>query len=218
MGYLDNSSVTIDAILTTKGRELLAQGGNDFKITKFALGDDEIDYTLWNSNNGSGTAYYGIIIENMPILEATPDESQALRSKLVTLPKTTVKMPTIGGTNVTADTFTIKTATEFAEIKPTSTVGGSAFTETYTVTISDGTVLALQILTGAVGTAGVVGLADSATPASSNNEPRSITGIGSTFKITPVGTSRTTIGRAVVTITGNLTGATKSISYTVNTY
>ena len=59
MGYLDNSSVTIDAILTVKGRELLAQGANNFKITQFALGDDEIDYTLWNSDHPLGTAYYG---------------------------------------------------------------------------------------------------------------------------------------------------------------
>ena len=43
MGYLDNSSVTVDAILTLKGRELLAQGGNAFNITQFALADDEVD-------------------------------------------------------------------------------------------------------------------------------------------------------------------------------
>ena len=46
MGYLDNTSITVDAILTNKGRELLAQGGTSFNITQFALGDDEIDYTL----------------------------------------------------------------------------------------------------------------------------------------------------------------------------
>ena len=48
MGYLDNSSVTVDAILTLKGRELLAKGGNAFNITQFAVGDDEVDYSLWN--------------------------------------------------------------------------------------------------------------------------------------------------------------------------
>jgi hypothetical protein len=54
MGYLNNSVVTVDAILTTKGRELLAQG--NFNITQFALADDEIDYTLYNPNHPSGSA------------------------------------------------------------------------------------------------------------------------------------------------------------------
>ena len=56
MGYLDNSSITIDAILTKKGRELLAQGGiGAFQITQFALADDEIDYTLFNENHPNGS-------------------------------------------------------------------------------------------------------------------------------------------------------------------
>ncbi len=57
MGYLDNSSVTVDAILTLKGRELLAKGGDAFKITQFALGDDEIDYSLWNPKARNGSHY-----------------------------------------------------------------------------------------------------------------------------------------------------------------
>ncbi len=56
MGYLDNSSVTVDAILTLKGRELLAKGGNAFNITQFAVGDDEIDYSLWNPDHPLGQA------------------------------------------------------------------------------------------------------------------------------------------------------------------
>ena len=53
MGYLNNQVVTVDAILTTKGRELLAKGDGSFNITSFALSDDEIDYTLYNPNNPS---------------------------------------------------------------------------------------------------------------------------------------------------------------------
>jgi hypothetical protein len=103
MGYLDNSSVTIDAILTLKGRELLAKGGNAFQITQFALGDDEIDYSLWNPDHPLGTAYYGTIIENMPITEAIPDETQALKYKLITLPKQTTNIPviTVGNRSIT---------------------------------------------------------------------------------------------------------------------
>ena len=90
MGYLNNASITVDAILTLKGRELLAKGGDAFNITQFAVGDDEIDYTLWNPKHPLGTSYYGTIIENMPITEAIPDETQALKYKLVSLPKQTV--------------------------------------------------------------------------------------------------------------------------------
>lgn len=95
MGYLNNSVVTIDAILTNKGRELLARGDGSFKITQFALSDDEIDYTLYNPVHPSGSAYYGEAIENMPLLEAFPDEQQIMKYKLVTLPRGTAKLPVL---------------------------------------------------------------------------------------------------------------------------
>lgn len=103
MGYLDNSSITVDAILTKKGRELLARGRNEFNITQFALSDDEVDYDLWNPDHPLGTAYYGTVIENMPLTEAVPDDTQVMKYKLVTLPKSTVRIPVvnIGNTAVT---------------------------------------------------------------------------------------------------------------------
>ena len=93
MGYLDNSIVTVDAILTKKGRELLARGDGSFKITQFALSDDEVDYTLYNPLHPLGSAYYGQAIENMPLLEAFPDETQIMKYKLTTLPRGTAKLP-----------------------------------------------------------------------------------------------------------------------------
>jgi len=93
MGYLDNSIVTVDAILTKKGRELLARGDGSFKITQFALADDEIDYTLYNPEHPLGSQYYGQAIENMPLLEAFPDETQIMKYKLTTLPRGTAKLP-----------------------------------------------------------------------------------------------------------------------------
>ena len=93
MGYLDNSIVTVDAILTKKGRELLARGDGSFKITQFALSDDEIDYTLYNPDHPLGSAYYGQAIENLPLLEAFPDETQIMKYKLTTLPRGTAKLP-----------------------------------------------------------------------------------------------------------------------------
>ena len=93
MGYLSNQVVTVDAILTKKGRELLAKGDGSFKITQFALADDEIDYSLYNPEHPDGSAYYGEAIEAMPILEAFPDESQIMKYKLTTLPRGTAKLP-----------------------------------------------------------------------------------------------------------------------------
>ena len=96
MGYLDNTTVTVDAILTKKGRELLAQGGDAFEITKFALSDDEVDYNLYMPAHTEGTAKYGEAIENMPIVEAVPDQNYILRHKLITLPKGNLKLPKMG--------------------------------------------------------------------------------------------------------------------------
>ena len=93
MGYLNNSVMTIDAILTTKGRELLAANDGSFRITQFALADDEIDYTLYNVNHPSGSAFYGEAVDGMPLLEAFPEESQIMKYKLVTLPRGTAKLP-----------------------------------------------------------------------------------------------------------------------------
>lgn len=81
MGFLDNSSVTVDAILTKRGREILAAGG-DLNITKFALSDEEIDYTLYDVTHPNGTDSYGAVIENMSLLEATPNRT-TFRSHLV---------------------------------------------------------------------------------------------------------------------------------------
>ena len=81
MGFLDNSSITVDAILTKRGRQILAAGG-DLNITKFALSDEEVDYTLWDVTHPNGTDSYGAVIENMSLLEATPART-TFRSFLV---------------------------------------------------------------------------------------------------------------------------------------
>ena len=103
MGFLDNSSVTVDAILTKRGRELLAEGRDKFLITQFALLlDDEVDYDLWNPSHSLGSDYYGIVIENMPVLEAITDENYLMKYKLLSLPKSTVKLPFIEVTPTTS--------------------------------------------------------------------------------------------------------------------
>jgi len=113
LGYLNSQIITVDAILTKKGRELLAKGDGSFKITQFALADDEIDYTLYNPTHPSGSAYYGEAIENMPLLEAFPDENQIMKYKLTTLPRGTAKMPilSLGQGSITMNQTEEKTIT-----------------------------------------------------------------------------------------------------------
>jgi hypothetical protein len=103
MGFLNNTIVTVDAILTRKGRELLAKNDGSFRITQFALSDDEIDYTLYNPNHPSGSAYYGQAIDGMPLLEAFPDETQIMKYLLTTLPRGTSRLPILdlGYTSIT---------------------------------------------------------------------------------------------------------------------
>jgi len=103
MGYLNNTTVTVDAILTKKGRELLARNDGSFKITQFSLSDDEIDYTLYNPTHPSGSAFYGEAIEAMPLLEAFPNDNEIMKYKLITLPRGTAKIPVldIGYTAIT---------------------------------------------------------------------------------------------------------------------
>jgi hypothetical protein len=95
MSYLSNTSVVVDAILTKKGRELLSRNDGSFQITQFSLSDDEIDYTLYNPNHPSGSAFYGEAIEAMPILQAFPQDNEIMKYKLVTLPRGTAKVPVI---------------------------------------------------------------------------------------------------------------------------
>ena len=137
MGYLNNQVITVDAILTKKGRELLAKNDGSFRITQFALADDEIDYTLYNPSHPSGSAYYGEALENMPLLEAFPDDTQIMKYKLVTLPRGTAKLPVL---DLGYSAITLKQGASLAITPQTLSYLGNATTnETsdYSATISD---------------------------------------------------------------------------------
>ena len=136
MGYLNNAVVTVDAILTSKGRQALAKNDGSFKITQFALADDEIDYTLYNPNHPSGSSYYGEAILNMPLLEAFPEETQIMKYKLVTLPRGTAKMPIL---DLGYPALVIKQGASVAITPQTlNYFGGNTFESSgYTATISD---------------------------------------------------------------------------------
>jgi hypothetical protein len=137
MGYLNNQVVTVDAILTNKGRELLAKNDGSFRITQFALADDEIDYTLYNPTHPSGSAFYGEAIQNMPLLEAFPIETQIMKYKLATLPRGTALLPVL---NLGYSAITLKQGASLAITPQTLNFLGNAQTfETsgYSCTISD---------------------------------------------------------------------------------
>lgn len=136
MGYLNNTGIVVDCILTRKGREYLAKGSDNFKITHYALGDTEVDYSLWNSDHPLGTAYYGIVIESMPVTEAVPDETQGLKHKLVTLPRKTVRIPVVA---VPQTSYTLSPG-QSVTITPQTvnyTEGNSTFGYTFILADSD---------------------------------------------------------------------------------
>lgn len=208
MGYLNNSTITVDAILTKKGRELLARGRNEFKITQFALADDEIDYDLWNPAHPLGSDYYGIIIENMPLIEAHPDEANIMRYKLVTLPKRTARIPVI---SVPQTSITLTSPGQQAVINPTTTnfTSGNA-TLGYTAILSDSDAADLQVVTPV--TAGVsptvprfIGDAEAA---------QSISAVGFSFRLVAKQQLVSDV-TATVTIIGNETGGRATVTLTV---
>ncbi len=137
MGFLNNTIVTVDAILTRKGRELLAKNDGSFRITQFALSDDEIDYTMYNPNHPSGSAYYGQAIDGMPLLEAFPDETQIMKYLLTTLPRGTSRLPILdlGYTSITLNQGASLSITP----QTLNYLGGTQTFESsgYTATISD---------------------------------------------------------------------------------
>ena len=89
MGFLDNSGdIILDAVLTDTGRFRLAKGDGSFKIVKFALADDEINYKLYNKNHASGSAYYDLEILQSPVLEALINNASSMNHKLLSIPRT----------------------------------------------------------------------------------------------------------------------------------
>ena len=213
MGFLNNSIVTIDAILTTKGRQLLANGDGTFKITQFALADDEIDYTLYNPSHPSGSAYYGEAIENMPILEAFPQETQVMKYKLITLPRGTAKLPIL---DLGYTSIVIKQGASLAITPQTlNYLGGNTFESSgYTATISD--VRLMQTFEG-VGINTAQATALNSTTTLGTNVSKTVVGTTINIRATTVNTlfgSNTSL-YATLTVEGRDSGARLTIPITI---
>jgi hypothetical protein len=218
MAYLNNEYVTVDAVLTTKGRELLARNDGSFRITQFALSDDEIDYTLYNPNHPSGSAYYGEAIEAMPLLQAFVDNTQDMKYQLVTLPRGTAKLPVLNiggrasislqqGATIVINPTTLNYLGTIESVEPLG----------YLATVSNQNLIGSFTGTG-VNTTALPSL--SPTPTTSG-VPLSISQIGTAFTLTatslndifPTGT---TIVTTTITFVGRNSGARISIPFTVN--
>jgi hypothetical protein len=217
MGYLNNTIVTVDAILTKKGRELLAQGAGAFNITKFALSDDEIDYTLYNPSHPSGSAYYGEAIENMPLLEAFPDETQIMKYKLTTATRGTYILPFIASV---AGNYKIVQANS-QTITPTTSRGGSLgnVAETYSFTLSDVRLYSTINIAGVPGTSqpSTVNVAQEIAASLGTNVSRTYVGTGITLTATSTNVlfgSSTSINSLLI-IQGNTSGARLQVPITI---
>lgn len=204
MGYLDNSSITVDAILTKKGRELLAKGRDFFVISQFALADDEVDYELWNPAHPLGSDYYGIIIENMPIVEAVTDESYNLKYKLLTLPKNTIRIPIIIP-NPTS--ISLEEGGNQQTVTITTKNGGNN-TLGYTVTLLNSDAASI------VGDG--QGIANNTDPVGANEDRRSVTvSCNSQFTITTKVLADNVDISTKLIVVGNETGGREEIELTV---
>ena len=219
MGYLNNQVVTIDAILTTKGRELLAQNNGSFRITQFALADDEIDYTLYNPTHPSGSSFYGEAIQNMPLLEAFPLETQIMKYKLATLPRGTAKLPVL---NLGYSAVTLVQGASLAITPQTlNYLGNTQGFETsgYSATISD--VRLMSTFTGIginTASANAANLSSTSTTTLGTNVSQTVIGSQINLRATTVNTLFGTNSQlsATLTVVGLDSGARLTIPITIN--
>ena len=213
MGYLNNAVITVDAILTTKGRQLLALNDGSFRITQFALADDEIDYTMYNPTHPSGSAYYGEAIVNMPLLEAFPEETQIMKYKLTTLPRGTARMPIL---DLGYSAIVIKQGASLAITPQTlNYFGGNTYeTAGYTATISD---VRLMSTFEGVGINTPSAIALNSTTTLGTSVSKTVVGTTINLRATTVNTlfGSNTILQATLTVEGRDSGARLTIPITV---
>jgi hypothetical protein len=203
MAYLDNTEITVDAILTKKGRQKLASG-QSLNISKFALGDDEIDYTLYEPAHPKGSAYYDSAIRAIPITEASPDETQVLRYKLVTLPKGTTQIPIV---RLGVPSIGVNQLEGGVGLTPTTSPAGNA-NAGYTVVLTDQRAGTLTVTRGASAVGSVpVFLGEEITTTA-----QVVSGLE--FRFTP-NPNLTIDVSTTLTVYGNETGGSQTIPVTV---
>ena len=192
MGFLDNSSITVDAILTTRGREILSRGGN-FDVTKFALSDEEIDYTMYDSTHPDGTNSFGVMLDNTSMLEAIPNRAN-LSSFLVN--------SSLEGSRIliAIEDYPRASSTVVHGTVPTTIGTPDEEAEDYTFTIQNTNVVKFWRF--------YVSTDQPWQVVSSNT--RSVVGRGIQWEPIPINTLATT----TITVKGNVSGITKTVTIT----
>ena len=192
MGFLDNSSITVDAILTTRGREILSRGGN-FDVTKFALSDEEIDYTMYDSTHPDGTNSFGVMFDNTSMLEAIPNRAN-LSSFLVN--------SSLEGSNILVgiEDYPRASSTVVHGTVPTTIGTPDEVDEDYTFTIQNTNVVKFWRF--------YVSTDQPWQVVSSNT--KSVVGRGIQWEPIPINTLATT----TITVKGNVSGITKTVTVT----
>ena len=208
---------SVDAILTTKGRQLLAQNDGSFRITQFALADDEIDYTLYNPQHPSGSAFYGEAIDGMPLLEAFPEANQIMKYKLATLPRGTAKLPVL---DIGFSAITLQQGAQLAITPQTlNYLGNDQTFETsgYSCTVADVRLLNTFDATG-INTSAATAANASSTQTIGTNVSSTVIGTQINLRATTVntlyGSGQTSIV-STLTVTGLDSGARVTVPLTV---
>ncbi len=206
MAYINNETITVDAVLTKKGRELLAAKGG-LNITSYALADDEIDYSLYQPNHPQGSAYYDLAIRNTPVFEAFTDETQVLKYKLVTLPsgQTSIPIISLGQSSIYVDK---DYKGEIVIVPSTNPVYNTTLGYTAILANKDvGTIIGEQLQAATTATIPTfIGDVSSTTAQVS---------LGIRFRFVP-NSSLTTTTNTTLTVIGNESGGSISIPVTVN--
>jgi hypothetical protein len=207
MAYVDNKTITVDAVLTKRGRELLAQTGN-LNITSFALADDEIDYNLYNPNHPQGSAYYDIAIRNTPVFQPLSDETQTMKYKLVTLAQGVTSVPVI---SLNIQSIDVQKDNKSDNVISPTTNPAYNLTLGYTAILSNkklGTLVVDQTNSANTSTSTVPSFANDLISTTSQVV------VGNRFKFIP-NTSLTVTTSATITVVGNESGGSITIPVTV---
>jgi len=205
MAYLDNNTITVNATLTKKGREILAKKG-ELKISSFSLSDDEIDYRLYDPTHPQGSAFYDVAIRNTPVFEPFTDESQVLKYKLVTLAPGVTAIPVI---EVGLDSISVASSYRGETVISPSTTPAFNTTLGYTIILANreaGTILG-EGLEESVGATIPSFIGDVSSQSSQ-------VATGTRFTFVPNNSLSNTIVTNI-TIIGNESGGSKTIPVTV---
>mgnify|MGYP003113939024 CR=1 FL=1 len=205
MGYLDNSTVVVDAILTKEGRKLLATG-NALNIRYFTLSDTGIDYTLWNPDHPSGSAFYGEAIENLPNLEALPNGAYFMRNKLLSLDRNTTALPFVAASSLQDITLAHN---DFNQYNPTLSNSPSTETENFIMVVPDSQIISVEGANTAIDIGG-----NALTFVAEQDIPQAAAYFGTTFNIQN-NISLTTQRTITLTFISVSTGAYRSVNVTL---